>query len=85
MENSYSLTLCPELLYGGSSGVQAFAKKNKQDALMQAFVYPALKAFLEAEAPGKKVLDIGCGSGDWLLSVVPKVLMGLTYKKKWLS
>ena len=62
MKNS---TLCPEPLYGGSSGVQTFAKKNKQDALMQAFVYPALKAFLEAEAPGKKVLDIGCGSGDW--------------------
>ena len=32
---------------------------------MQAFVYPALKEFLSAEAPGKKVLDIGCGSGDW--------------------
>ena len=32
---------------------------------MQAFVYPALKEFLNAEAPGKKVLDIGCGSGDW--------------------
>ena len=52
-------------LYGGSNGVKTFAKNNKQDVLMQAFVYPALRAFLEAEAPGKKVLDIGCGSGDW--------------------
>ena len=56
---------CSKSLYGGSSGVQTFAKKNKQDVLMQAFVYPSLKAFLEVEAPGKKVLDIGCGSGDW--------------------
>ena len=54
-----------ESLYGGSNGVKTFAKNNKQDVLMQAFIYPALKAFLEAEAPGKKVLDIGCGSGDW--------------------
>ena len=54
-----------ECLYGGSSEVKKFAKKNKEDALMKAFVYPALKEFLTAEAPGKKVLDIGCGSGDW--------------------
>ena len=65
MENSCSLTLCPEPQYGGSIGLQTFAKSNKKDSLMQAFVYPALRAFLEAEAPGKKVLDIGCGSGDW--------------------
>ena len=56
---------CSKSLYGGFSGVKTFAKKNKQYVLMQAFVYPALKAFLEVEAPGKKVLDIGCGSGDW--------------------
>ena len=31
---------------------------------MQAFVYPALKEFLSTDDPGKKVLDIGCGSGD---------------------
>ena len=59
MESSY------KSLYGGSSGVKTFAKNNKQDALMQAFVYPALKEFLIQEAPGKKVLDIGCGPGDW--------------------
>ena len=52
-------------LYGGSNGVKTFAKNNKQDFLMQAFAYPALREFLIAEAPGKKVLDIGCGSGDW--------------------
>ena len=56
---------CSESLYGGSSGVKTFSKKNNQDVLMQAFVYPALKEFLKAEAPGKNVLDIGCGSGDW--------------------
>ena len=54
-----------ECLYGGSSEVKKFAKKIKEDALMKVFVYPALKEFLTAEAPGKKVLDIGCGSGDW--------------------
>ena len=52
-------------LYGGSSGINTFAKNNKQNVLTQTFVYPALRAFLEAEARGKKVLDIGCGSGDW--------------------
>ena len=52
-------------LYGGSSGVKTFAKKNRKNALMEAFVYPSLKEFLNVEAPGKKVLDIGCGSGDW--------------------
>ena len=57
-------------LYGGFSGVQTFAKNNKLDVLTEAFVYPALKAFLEAEAPGKKVLDIGCGSGDWVCLAV---------------
>ena len=56
---------CSESLYGGSSGVKTFAKNNKRNALMQAFVYPALREFLIAEAPGKKILDIGCGSGDW--------------------
>ena len=56
---------CSKSLYGDFSGVKAFAKNNKRNALTQAFVYPALKAFLEAEAPGKKVLDIGCGLGDW--------------------
>ena len=54
-----------ESLYGGSTGVQSFAKKNKRDVLIQAFTYPALKDFLIKEAPGKKLLDIGCGSGDW--------------------
>ena len=54
-----------DFLYGGSSGIKTFAKNNKQDVLIQAFVYPALRDFLEAEAQGKKVLDIGCGSGDW--------------------
>ena len=34
---------------------------------MQAFVYPALKEFLNAVAPGKKILNIGCGSGDGLV------------------
>ena len=61
---------CSKSLYGGFSAVKTFAKNNKQDVLMQAFVYPALKAFLEAEAPGKKVLDIGCGSGDWVCLAV---------------
>ena len=65
MQLQLQMEMSSESLYGGSSGVKTFAKKNKKDALMQAFVYPALKAFLEAEAPGKKVLDIGCGSGDW--------------------
>ena len=61
----WSMESSSESLYGGSSRVKTFATKNRKNALMQAFVYPALKEFLNVEAPGKKVLDIGCGSGDW--------------------
>ena len=35
------------------------------DASICICLYLALKAFLEAEAPGQKVLYIGCGSRDW--------------------
>ena len=55
------------LYNSGFSAVKILARKNRKNALMQAFVYPPLKEFLSIEAPGKKVLDIWCGSGDGLV------------------
>ena len=31
----------------------------------QAYFIPAVTQYLKSEAPGKKILDIGCGTGDW--------------------
>ena len=33
----------------------------------QAYFIPAVTQYLTSEVPGKKVLDIGCGPGDWSL------------------
>ena len=34
-----------------------------------AFLYPAMAKYLKSEIPGKRVLDIGCGSGSWCYKV----------------
>ena len=34
-----------------------------------AFLYPALAKYLKSDIPGKRVLDIGCGSGSWCYKV----------------
>lgn len=31
----------------------------------QAYFIPAVTQYLKSEAPGKRILDIGCGAGDW--------------------
>ena len=41
-----------------------FAKHNKIRE-KKAFFIPATTQYLKSEAPGKRVLDIGCGSGEW--------------------
>ena len=39
--------------------------KTYNARLKNAFLDPTVGKFLETEAPGKKILDIGCGTGDW--------------------
>ena len=43
--------------------VKSSAESNAR--LKNAFLDPTIGKFLEMEAPGKKILDIGCGTGDW--------------------
>ena len=47
----------------GSDEVKSFAAKNAK--LKNAFLDPTIGSFLRKEAPGKRILDIGCGTGDW--------------------
>ena len=50
-------------LYYGSDEVKSLAENNAR--LKNAFLDPTVGKFLETEAPGKKIVDIGCGTGDW--------------------
>ena len=49
-----------------SAEVQLFAAKFKQEPTNAAFLFPAAKEYLALQATGKKVLDIGCGTGIWV-------------------
>ena len=46
--------------------VERYAAKFKQDPMYVAFLFPAVEQYLTAQAKGKKVLDIGCGTGKWV-------------------
>ena len=37
---------------------------NNKIPQKQAYFIPAITQYLKSEAPGKRVLDIGCGTGD---------------------
>ena len=52
-----------------SSEVKRFAQNTKQCPENQAFLFPAMTEHLESEIPGKKILDIGCGNGNWSYKV----------------
>ena len=52
-----------------SSGVEIFAQSDKDEAQKVAFLYPAMAKHLKSKIPGKRVLDIGCGSGSWCYKV----------------
>ena len=47
----------------GPNEATTFAEKSARSK--SAFLDPTVGKFLETEAPGRKILDIGCGSGDW--------------------
>ena len=48
-----------------SSEVKLFAKNSREEPQNLAFLLPAMKRYLKSVIPGQKVLDIGCGSGNW--------------------
>ena len=48
-----------------SSEVKLFAESTKEEPQNLAFLTPAMKKHLKSVIPGQKVLDIGCGSGNW--------------------
>ena len=48
-----------------SDEAEAYAEKIKLDLERQIFLRPVIQEFLKTEAPGKKVLDVGCGPGHW--------------------
>jgi len=45
---------------------ELFATKFKEEPTNAAFLFPAAKEYLTKQAIGKKVLDIGCGTGIWV-------------------
>ena len=47
----------------GSEEVKLFGERSKK--LRNAFFHPTIGKFLETKAPGKRILDIGCGTGNW--------------------
>ena len=50
----------------GTDGIVAFAADSgKHGVLGQAFIDSAIAQSLSQMVPGKRVLDIGCGVGDW--------------------
>jgi len=51
------------LLSYGPNEVKSYAEKATK--LKIAFTDPTIGNFLKTEASGKKILDIGCGTGKW--------------------
>ena len=48
-----------------SSEVKLFGENSIEEPQNLAFLSPAMKKHLKSVIPGQKVLDIGCGSGNW--------------------
>ena len=46
--------------------VERYSKDNVDEPIKQAFLIPHVKEYLAAQVPGKKVVDILCGTGDWV-------------------
>ena len=45
--------------------VEQYAARGNDEPIKQAFFVPAISDYLKSRAPGKTILDIGCGPGDW--------------------
>ena len=52
-------TSCHQVFYRSKEVAERSAKFNK------AFLDTTIENYLKAEAPGKRILDIGCGAGIW--------------------
>jgi len=66
----YNLTMSSRSQYNhpekyGSCQVKTYAQYVNEGSQMLAFFFPAVTEYLQSTIPGKKVLDIGCGSGKW--------------------
>ena len=48
-----------------SGEVKLFHENSKEEPQFLAFLSPVMSKYLKSEMPGKRVLDIGCGSGYW--------------------
>jgi len=48
-----------------SNEVKLFAQNSTEESQSLAFLYPVMAEHLKLGIPGKKVLDIGCGPGNW--------------------
>ena len=48
-----------------SSEVKLFSLSCNEEPQNLAFLSPVMAKYLKSEIPGKRVLDIGCGSGNW--------------------
>ena len=62
MEENSKETSCHIFSYGPNE-VNSFAEKKSK--LKDFILGPAIGKILETKAPGKRILDIGCGTGDW--------------------
>ena len=48
-----------------STEVKLFYYNTPSEPTKAAFLAPCIEKYLSSEAPDQKVLDIGCGTGDW--------------------
>ena len=48
-----------------SNGVKLFFQGINKEPQNLAFLFPVMVDYLKSEIPGKKVVDIGCGTGTW--------------------
>jgi len=48
-----------------SSEVELFAQSSTEEPQNLTFLILAMAEYLKSVIPGKKILDIGCGTGNW--------------------
>ena len=68
----------------GPDELKSFAEKSAK--LKSAFLDPMVGKILDEKAPGKRILDIGCGTGDWCYQAAKygaKSVDGFDKQEKW--